>query len=41
MYEPFWFPEKTASVVAEGVAAVTALAGLLLAWRWRPRPGTP
>ncbi|MCC9307805.1 hypothetical protein LN042_11990 [Kitasatospora sp. RB6PN24] len=30
MHETFWFPEKTASAIAEGVAAATALAGLLL-----------
>ena len=30
MYEPFWYPEKTISAVAEGVAAVAALALLLL-----------
>ena len=41
MYEPIWFPEKTASVIAEGVAAATALAGLLLAWRSRARPAVP
>ena len=28
MYEPLWFPEKAASAVAEGVAAVAALVGL-------------
>ena len=28
MYEPLWFPEKTASAVAEAVAAVAALVGL-------------
>ncbi|MGW2831513.1 hypothetical protein [Streptomyces sp. NPDC001286] len=31
MYEPGWYPEKTASVVAEAAAMVTAAAGLLLA----------
>jgi hypothetical protein len=41
MYEPFWYPEKTASVIAEAVAAATALAGLLLAWRWQERPRAP
>jgi hypothetical protein len=39
MYEPAWFPEKTASAVAEAVAAATALLGLLLAWRRRHRLG--
>jgi hypothetical protein len=33
MYEPAWYPEKTASAVAEAVGAGTALLGLLLAWR--------
>ena len=28
MYEPLWFPEKTASAVAEAVAAVASLVGL-------------
>jgi hypothetical protein len=28
MYEPLWFPEKTASAVAEAVAAVAALVGV-------------
>ena len=28
MYEPLWFPEKTASAVAEAVATVAALVGL-------------
>ena len=32
MYEPVWYPEKTASFVAESVAAVTALAGFGLSW---------
>jgi hypothetical protein len=35
MYEPFWYPEKTASAIAEAVGAGTALVGLLLAWRRR------
>ncbi|WP_145909891.1 hypothetical protein [Kitasatospora viridis] len=34
MYEPVWFPEKTASAIAEAAAVVTALAGLLLSWHW-------
>ena len=29
MYEPLWFGEKTLSAVAEGVAAVAALAGFV------------
>lgn len=35
MYEPFWYPEKTASAIAEAVGAGMALLGLLLAWRHR------
>ena len=35
MYEPFWYPEKTWSVIAEAVAAVAA--GLLLV-TWPRRP---
>jgi len=31
MYEPFWYPEKTWSVIAEAVAAAAALL-LLLTW---------
>ena len=30
MYEPFWYPEKTLSVVAEAVAALAALGLVLL-----------
>lgn len=37
MYEPVWYPEKTASVVAEAGAMLTAAAGLLLACRLRTR----
>jgi hypothetical protein len=37
MYEPFWFREKTAVTLAEGVAVVTATAGLLEAWWWHRR----
>ncbi|WP_201776176.1 hypothetical protein [Streptacidiphilus melanogenes] len=37
MYEPIWYPEKTASVIAEAVGAGTALLGLVLAWRFRHR----
>lgn len=33
MYEPAWYPEKTASAVAEAAATLTAAAGLLLARR--------
>lgn len=35
MYEPTWYPEKTASAVAEGAAMLTAAVGLLLARRLR------
>ncbi|MFI8235424.1 hypothetical protein ACIGDI_42240 [Streptomyces sp. NPDC085900] len=35
MYEPGWYPEKTASAVAEAAAMVTAAAGLFLAHRLR------
>lgn len=35
MYDPGWYPEKTASLVAEAVAAVTALMGLSGARRVR------
>ncbi|MFI6564049.1 hypothetical protein [Streptomyces sp. NPDC050534] len=35
MYEPTWYPEKTASAVAEAAAMLTAAAGLLLARRLR------
>ena len=37
MYEPLWYPEKTASAVAEAAATLTAAAGLLLARRLRMR----
>ena len=37
MYEPAWYPEKTASAIAEAVGAGTALLGLLLAWHYRRR----
>ncbi|MGF1428279.1 hypothetical protein [Kitasatospora sp. LaBMicrA B282] len=37
MHEPFWYPEKTLSAVAEGAAAATALAGLAVAWHQRRR----
>lgn len=35
MYEPVWFGQKTASAVAEGIAALAALVGLLLSSRTR------
>ncbi|WP_052441188.1 hypothetical protein [Streptacidiphilus anmyonensis] len=37
MYEPVWYPEKTASLIAEAVGAGAALLGLLLAWHFRRR----
>lgn len=37
MYEPIWFPKKTASAVAEAVGVLTALGGLLLARTRRVR----
>lgn len=37
MYEPAWFPEKTLSAVAEGVGAVLAAVGFVMAGR-RRRP---
>ena len=37
MYEPAWYPEKTASAVAEAAATLTAAAGLLVALRLRAR----
>ena len=43
MYEPLWYPEKTASAFAEAAATLTAAAGLLLALLRRARrrvPGT-
>ena len=36
MYEPFWFREKSAATLAEGVAVLTATAGLLEEW-WHRR----
>jgi plastocyanin len=38
MYEPSWFPEKTAAAVAEAAAAMLAATGLLWAARHRKRP---
>jgi hypothetical protein len=37
MYEPVWFPEKTAAAFAEAAGTLTALAGLLIQTR-RSRP---
>jgi hypothetical protein len=37
MYEPVWYPEKTASAIAEAVGAGTALLGLVLAWSFHRR----
>lgn len=37
MYEPLWYAEKTNSAIAEAVGTVTALAGLVLAYRISPR----
>ena len=36
MYEPLWFREKAVAAIAEGVAVVTAVVGLLESW-WRSR----
>lgn len=38
MYEPVWFPEKTATTIAQAVATVTALGGLALAMYLRRKP---
>jgi hypothetical protein len=39
MYEPFWFPQKTLTAVAEGVAAAASAALLVMLWRrWRKHP---
>jgi hypothetical protein len=39
MYEPFWFPQKTLTAVAEGVAAAASGALLVMLWRrWRKHP---
>ena len=40
MYEPLWFPKKTATTVAEAVATLTALAGLAQSLR-RHAAGRP
>jgi hypothetical protein len=37
MYDPVWFPEKTATAIAQGAATLTALAGLALAVYLRRR----
>jgi hypothetical protein len=37
MYDPIWYPEKTASAVAEATATLTAVAGLLLVRHLRAR----
>ncbi|MEV5569572.1 hypothetical protein AB0L06_05955 [Spirillospora sp. NPDC052269] len=37
MHDPMWYPEKTQSIVGEGVAALAALVGLLTV-RGRPSP---
>ena len=36
MYEPLWFREKAVTVIAEGVAFVTATLGVVETW-WRSR----
>ena len=41
MHEPVWYPEKTASAIAEVAATLSAAAGLLLARRLNRRPGAP
>ena len=33
MYEPLWFAQKTATAVAEAVAALAAIAGLARGWQ--------
>lgn len=35
MYEPAWYPEKTQTAIAEGIATGTALVGLAIAPGWR------
>jgi hypothetical protein len=37
MYEPSWYPEKTLTAAAEGVAVITAALGLLLHGWWLRR----
>ena len=41
MYEPVWFPEKTAAAFAEAAGVVTALVGLLVVLRSRGRRRKP
>ncbi|MEU0069869.1 hypothetical protein ABZ027_10075 [Streptomyces sp. NPDC006332] len=41
MYDPLWYPEKTASAIAEAVATLTAAAGLILAVLRRARRRGP
>jgi hypothetical protein len=42
MYEPAWFPEKTAAAIAEAAGLIAALAGLLvLVLRTPPRRSRP
>ncbi|WP_051969458.1 hypothetical protein [Kitasatospora azatica] len=41
MYEPVWYPEKTASALAEAAGTATALAGLLLTYHQRRRRTDP
>lgn len=36
MFEPLWFPKKTIAAIAEGVAAVAALAGFARGFRRHP-----
>ncbi|MFE0463876.1 hypothetical protein ACFW1A_31935 [Kitasatospora sp. NPDC058965] len=40
MYEPAWFPKKTATAIAEAVGTATAVAGLVLLRRSASRPGS-
>jgi hypothetical protein len=37
MYDPAWYPERTLSAIAEGVALLACTALLLLRWRTRTR----
>ncbi|MEV2212371.1 hypothetical protein AB0H86_13090 [Streptomyces sp. NPDC050997] len=41
MYDPLWYPEKTASALAEATATFTAAAGLFLALLRRKRRQAP
>ncbi|WP_156254230.1 hypothetical protein [Pseudactinotalea terrae] len=38
MYDPMWYPAKTASAVAEGLTVLLAAAALVRAGRHQPRP---